>query len=144
MRLPFVRLGPKTEVASYRILVEVSLTEKETERDSLIALAKNGYEFREFAANKLLGLYSCWGECRYWMLMSAFARQDERAVRRFLDDWVAMDRRPKAQVSKFIPGEHYYALSEKFDTFEEAKNHLSNRGYTYAGLLEKYVPKSEE
>ena len=109
----------------------------------LVALGCNGGAFAHHASSKLLSMRGCWSSVRYWMLISAFSRGDQRGVLRFLDDWVKQDRLPKAQVSKFVPGEHYHVLGVKFDTLDEAQRHLRSRGYQYGGLTEKYVYREE-
>jgi hypothetical protein len=77
------------------------------------------------------------------MLVSAFKRGDERTVLMYLDDWPKMDRRPRVTVSKFTPGNHYHVLSVKFDTLEEAQQHLLSKGYQFGGLVEKHVYATE-
>lgn len=110
--------------------------------ESMIALARNGYQFAEYAAFQLLRETSRsdvdW-EVRYWMIRSALGRQDARTVRIYVNDWKHARHRPSAPVSKWIPGDHYYVLNEKFDTLDEARDHLCNRGYRYEGLIEKHV-----
>jgi len=109
------------------------------ESESLISLSRLGYDFRQYAVSNLLTIHSCYSECRYWMLMSALARQDARAARIYLQDWKYQDKLPKAKISKFIPGEHYYVLNNKFNSLEEAKNYLHEQGYIYAGFEEVYT-----
>lgn len=111
--------------------------------DGLVALGCLGADFADHAARKLLSANDCYGECHYWMLRSAFARQDKEAVRKFLGDWKSRNRKPVAEVFKFVPGEHYHVLSRKFDTLDDAMNHLRDRGYRYGGLFEKHVYAKE-
>lgn len=79
-------------------------------------------------------------ETQGYLLTSALARGDDEAAWKFISDWNAeRDRlRPKHSVSKWIPGVHYYALAEKFDTLEEAIEYLQSKGYAYGGLRERY------
>jgi len=79
-------------------------------------------------------------ECQGYLLTSAFARGDRETAWKFIADWNAeRDRlRPKRSVSKWIPGIHFYAVDEKFDTLEEAIEHLQSKGYAYDGLRERH------
>lgn len=107
--------------------------------DGLVALGMLGSNFAEHATGKLLAANSCYKEAHYYMLLSAFARKDAKAVRRFLRDWSGRSKQPRIAVSKFIPGDHYHVLDEKFDTLEAATAHLQKHGYVYGGLHEKHV-----
>jgi hypothetical protein len=57
-----------------------------------------------------------------------------------LNDWngQAPDR-PGVRVSKFVPGEHFHVLNEKFLSLDDAIKHLKSKGYEYDGLDEKFV-----
>jgi len=77
------------------------------------------------------------------MLLSAFARKDSPAIRVFINDWSKHNSRPGCTVSKFIPGQHYHCLGAKFDTLQEAIDHLKASGYVYDGLTEKHVYRPE-
>jgi len=111
----------------------------DSESEGFLAVSRNGLDFRGYAVSNLLRIWNCYTEIRYWLLMSALARQDKRTARIFLQDWKAQDRRPKAKVSKFTPGEHYHALGTKFDSLDEAQRYLFERGYTYGGFEETHV-----
>ncbi len=113
------------------------------ESEGLIALGFLGSPFNSYAAGRLLSRNSCWSECRYWMLVSALNRHDRVTARIYLHDWPAQDRKPKAKVSKFVPGDHWHVLGTKFDTLQEAIGYLQSRGYVYAGFSETYLPKVE-
>lgn len=112
-------------------------TEREKDRDSLIALAMNGGRFLGYSVRLLLDLYQCYSETHYWMLYSALNRQDKRTARIYLGDWSGRRERT-ARVSKFVPGDHYHALGEKFGTLAEAIQHLETCGYRFGGLHESY------
>lgn len=105
----------------------------------LIALGCNGGAFAGHAASKLLSIRKCYTSTRYYMLISALNRGDNRCAAMYLDDWVKQDHMPKATVSKFVPGDHYHVFGTKFDTLEEAQRHLWTKGYTFGGLVEKHV-----
>lgn len=113
----------------------------EDDAEGLIALGLLGGRFAQYAASHLLSGH--WAEVRYWMLVSCFARQDAKTVRIYLTDWKVQDRRPKAKVSKFVPGQHYHVLNVKFDTLDEAMEHLRRKGYEYGGLSETHVYRPE-
>lgn len=113
--------------------------EKKAWIDSLIGLGMHGGPFVKFAAHKIAG------ECDYSgvdigmradMLRSAFARHDRRAVVRMVKDWTTPRGRRTASVTKWVPGDHFYALDEKFDSLEAARSHLRKNGYEYEGLTE--------
>lgn len=113
------------------------------ETDSLIALGLNGRNFAEHAAAKLLSLNNCYGEVRRHLLVSCLRRHDKTRAKQFLVDWTKEDLKPKINVSKFIPGEHYHVLNTKFDTLDDAINYLNAKGYQYAGLTETHVYKPD-
>lgn len=107
------------------------------ETQSLIALSRNGYAFRLYAASALLSLFGCYTECHYWMIVSALTRQDGRAVVIFLQDW--SKKRLTKIVTKFVPGAHYHVDDTKYDSLIEAKDHIKQSGYDYGGLIETHV-----
>ena len=82
-------------------------------------------------------------EAQYHILRAAMAREDFEACRMHVNDWSALKGRPSKTVSKFLPGDHYHVLDTKFDTLDEAINHLEARGYRYGGLQEKHVYREE-
>lgn len=104
-----------------------------------IALGLLGGRFAEHAAGMLRR--SSWGDAYFWCLVSAFNRHDREAAERFVRDWKneSFRRKKRANVSKWIPGSHYYALDQKFDTLAEAKEHLRDNGYEFGSLIETRV-----
>lgn len=42
-------------------------------------------------------------------------------------------------IHKWVPGDHYYALGEKFNTMAEAEAHLERNGFKCLGLRETFV-----
>lgn len=78
-------------------------------------------------------------ETRYWMVYSALARGDANTARMYVNDWSRPRLRPSEVVSRFVPGDHYHAMGERFETLDEAIRHLRLKGRTYAGLKEVHV-----
>lgn len=109
------------------------------ESEEFLAVGMLGGAFLHHAVKNLLVIHHCWDDVRYWMLYSALARQDKRGARIYLQDWKAEDHKPKAHVSKFIPGEHFHVLDKKFSSLSIAQDYLSKRGYRYGGLHETYI-----
>lgn len=107
------------------------------ESESLLALALLGQEFRAYAVRHLLSLHHCSSGARYEMLVSALTRHDLESARIFLNDWTS--RLPTALVYKWVPGDHFYALTQKFDTLSEAIHYLREAGYAYGGIRERHV-----
>ena len=110
-------------------------------RESMIFIARNGYPFNEYAAREIvsgINSFLSYG-LMVNLVLSALRRQDANAVRVFVNDWSNSTRRPHRPVFKWIPGDHFYALEEKFDTLEEAKNYLNVHGYDFESLVERHV-----
>lgn len=87
-------------------------------------------------------------ECCYWCLISRLHCQDEMGFRKHLNYWWDWDRESYrtvrvADVTKFIPGEHYHTLNEKFNTLGEAKRHLMHEGYEFGTFKEIHVYQRE-
>ncbi len=116
--------------------------------EDLLHLGLNGGNFAGYAASKLASsceYYRNW-ECKYWILRSCFSRGDIEKARIMVNDWSHKQPKtgkPSANVSTFIPGDHYHVLGTKFDTLEQAISHLESKGYVYAGLIEKHVYSSQ-
>lgn len=97
--------------------------------------------------NSLLHLYRSRGahleltRVQAELLKSAAARDDWRQVETFLRDWGGPDTRKVANVSKWVPGAHYYALNDKFDTLAAAKSHLTENGYQFGEFIKRYIPE---
>lgn len=118
------------------------------DKETWLALGVNhGGPFRSRAASELTsGLPynpAVGWECRYWLVYSALARGDARAVRVFVNDWSHQRGRPAANVTKWVPGDHYHTLGERFDTLEEAKEHLRKKGYEFGGFSETHAYKRD-
>lgn len=72
------------------------------------------------------------------MVESALHRGDTRTADIYMQDY-RLDSTKKAAITRFQPGQHYYALGTRFDTYESALAHLTNRGYTCLGVRTTYV-----
>ena len=116
-------------------------------KEGCIALSRNGGRFLSYAASELTsGLPHdprCGWEVRYWLVYSALNRGDVRAARVFVNDWSNHRSRPGARVTKWVPGDHFHTLGERFNTLDEAINHLRNRGYEYDGFSETHAYRQE-
>ena len=64
-----------------------------------------------------------------------------------LSDWleVCSKIKPKKQtlVWKWVPGDHYHVLNERFATLLQAKSFLAAQGYAYEGFRTKHVYTNE-
>lgn len=78
-------------------------------------------------------------EVQYLVVMSALLRGDRQTARQFLNDWGKLPERP---ITRYIPGNHFYALGIRFNTYDEAKGHLLNEGFGCSGVRYTYVDKS--
>jgi len=67
------------------------------------------------------------------LVESALARGDLSQAEMFVRDYKATERLPQVQISRFVPGDHFYVLDTKFATLEEAKQHARANGYRVAG-----------
>lgn len=73
-----------------------------------------------------------------YLIDSCLNRGDIEQAEKFIRDWNSTLAKPKRCISKWIPGNHYYALSEKFNSLEDAINHLKINGFEYDGLQERF------
>jgi hypothetical protein len=80
-------------------------------------------------------------EVQRYIILSCLARGDETEAMELLIDW--MPNRYRC-IYKWIPGNHYYALNEKFNTLQEAKDHLRNFGYQFKCLIEQRIYPVEQ
>lgn len=78
-------------------------------------------------------------EIRYYLVYSALCRGDLNAARVFVNDWSKYRGKPTAVVHKWIPGDHYHALNQQFDTLDAAKAYIERSGYKYGGYEERHV-----
>jgi hypothetical protein len=100
----------------------------------------NIYEYCWFAENVRGTSLS---EVQYWMTISALRRGDEKRAIQNLRDWKILRDRPKTDISKFVPGEHYHVLDKKFDSFGEACQYLEKCGYGFGRLKEVHIYAKE-
>lgn len=80
-------------------------------------------------------------EVQGYIIDSCLNRGDRDKARQMIRDWNAQRlklSRPKLHVSKWVPGDHYYALSKKFNTLEAAIQHLEENGYQFDGLRQRF------
>lgn len=118
------------------------MTEAE-EVEGLLALGVIDCAFAGYAAGRLLSLKRCDSFVKWNVLVSCFARGDVDKARKLLDSWAGGGRPRSAWVSKFTPGSHYYTCDHKFDTLEEALDHIREAGMRFAGLKESHVYREE-
>jgi hypothetical protein len=77
-------------------------------------------------------------EVQSGIIDSCLAREDYKAARQFISDWNETRAKESARVvdiSKWIPGDHYYALSQKFSSLSEAESHVRKQGYIFSGVV---------
>lgn len=68
---------------------------------------------------------------------SCLARGDREKAEQLIQDWnnERDGKRPTADISKWLPGDHYYALDKKFRTLGDAESYLQSRGYRFSGKI---------
>lgn len=76
----------------------------------------------------------------YWLLYSAANRHDKETCMMFLRDWDT-GRIPCANISRFVPGNHWHTLDRKFNTYEAAKKYIELQGFVVGQILTHYAPK---
>lgn len=101
--------------------------------EGLLALGCEGNPFNSYAARELLSGRRLKRELAqngalFYILLSCFSRRDRRGARQFLVDWTDEYAKPVCPISRFVPGDHYYALDTKFDTYEQASEHIKRSG----------------
>lgn len=77
-------------------------------------------------------------EVQGYIIDSCIARGDLEQARKNIGYWNderARVPRPKRGISKWIPGDHFYALGEKFRTLELAIEHLESEGFAFDGIV---------
>jgi len=75
-----------------------------------------------------LGLCRPYNHVAQLCVESALARGDQKSA-----ETLVVDNQPRCnvkQISRFVPGRHYYALDRKFLTYDLAVTYLRDRGYT--------------
>lgn len=78
-------------------------------------------------------------EVQFYSIRTVLMNGDENSAIRKLLDWGKLRvEKPEAkeekaektcEIAKFVPGEHYYCLGEKFSSLEEAKLHATKKNY---------------
>lgn len=112
--------------------------------EELLAVSLNGSAFRSYSARNILFEIRLkpelkWDVC-FYLLISAMARYDIEACRKFVYDWSG-GAQPTALISRFIPGSHWHVLDTKFSSFDAARRHLEKQGYRYAGTRTVHARK---
>jgi len=80
-------------------------------------------------------------DVQQWMCESALARGDRRQAWAYLREWRAISSRT-VRISKFDPGDHFYVLDVKFNSYEEAHAHAEDQGYeVIPGVRSVGVPR---
>lgn len=77
-------------------------------------------------------------EVQSYIIDSCLNRGDEAAAKVFINDWNQSRSRPIRDVSKWIPGEHFYALDKKFSSLDEAIGYLGENGFSFGTLRERF------
>lgn len=62
-------------------------------------------------------------------------------AKQLLQDW-GIQR--QAWITKWIPGDHFYAQGKKFDRFQDAEDYLKGLGFASLGLKEVEIPRTEK
>lgn len=82
-------------------------------------------------------------EARYWMLIAHVNCDNEMGVRKHLNYWWNWGSQTVQNqwknVSKFIPGDHYHCLGERFNTMQEAKSYIAEKGFVFGKLIHRHV-----
>lgn len=78
-----------------------------------------------------------WLVFRNALKMDGIARAEQ-----FLVDW-GLKEKKVAWITKWVPGDHYYAQGVKFDRYVDAERHLKGLGFSVLGLKEVVVPRTE-
>lgn len=74
-------------------------------------------------------------EVQWYVFRNALARDGIEAAEQLLFDW-QMKAQKTAWVTKWVPGDHFYAQDKKFDRYEQAVAHLESLGFKVLGLKE--------
>lgn len=79
-------------------------------------------------------------EIQGMILTSCLARGDTDGAKRHIQDWNAKRARGKSagiDISKWTPGEHFYALDKKFLKLDDAISYLRERGKRFSGHVQE-------
>lgn len=74
-------------------------------------------------------------EVQGWIIKAHLDNGDEAGAKELIQDWNAQRDRKLADVSKWLPGDHYYALDKKFDTLDGATRYLESKGFKFSGCV---------
>lgn len=77
-------------------------------------------------------------EVQRYIFRNALVREGIQRAKQFIRDWKLVET--QAWITKWVPGDHYYAEGEKFDHYSDAERHLKLRGFNVLGLKEIKVP----
>lgn len=75
-------------------------------------------------------------DVQFWIIIAALRDEDEPRALMFLNDWRKIRRRPTVEIGRFIPGQHFYVLGEKFWSYADAEAHAKKNGYDVSRLNE--------
>lgn len=89
-------------------------------------------------------------EARRWMLISHINTEDKPGFRSLCNYWWDWDRlfgsrRGKIMnVTKYVPGDHFHAVNERFDTLNDAVRYIREQGYTFGRFDEVHIYKERQ
>jgi hypothetical protein len=72
-------------------------------------------------------------EVQQLLVESALVRCDTISATQMLIDWQLLQA-PHTRISKYVPGDHYYVLDTKFDSYAEAADHARRHGFFSTSL----------
>lgn len=72
-------------------------------------------------------------EIQHLTLRSALSRGDIKQAEQLLLDWKLQKQ---SWITKWVPGNHFYAQGKKFDHLQDAEAYLKNLGFVSLGLKE--------
>jgi len=85
------------------------------------------------------GLRTALSGVQGYIIEAHLSQHEEDEAEKLLRDWQRPAEQPKAWISKWQPGTHYYALDAKFETEAEAREHLRLNNYECLGVDVRYV-----
>lgn len=74
------------------------------------------------------------------LIKSCLIRGDIRQANIFISDWKIGQ---VVRVSKWVPGDHFYVGSAKFNTHKEASEHIRSLGLVEGSMLFRYARMGE-
>lgn len=79
-------------------------------------------------------------EVQSFIIDSCLARRDLDTARQHIIDWNRQRDSKESDISKWTPGDHFYALDKKFSTLGEAIDYLRIKGFRFSGnIRERYA-----